>query len=221
MTRPNLSVGVLAAVCVGTLLWCAWLILAADLPRGAHIASWFLWLISTAAAVTLLAYLREFLAHREAVGSDASWKPLPGLVLLWIGGLTAMVSFAFILPEPTPSGSSAPHDRAGTALTSATSLPTATRPTSTSPRSTPSGTSSEATGSAPSGVVSTSASRSAARTSPLPSGSTTPTRTGSASPTTSASRTSTPSGSTSSTTSPLIDLHILPTRAHPTTPPGR
>ena len=131
MTRPNLSVGVLSAVCVGTLLWCAWLILAADLPRGAHIASWVLWLISTAAAVTLLAYLREFLTHRDVAGSGAGWKPLPGLVLLWIGGLTALVSFAFILPDPAPSSSPARQDKAGTARTSATSTSTAGTPTST------------------------------------------------------------------------------------------
>ena len=103
MTRPKLVLGVLAAACVGTLLWYAWLILAADLPRGAAIATWVLWLFSTAAVVTLWAYVREFLAHRQAVGRDASWKPLPSLVLLWIGGLTAMVSFAFVLPDKAPA----------------------------------------------------------------------------------------------------------------------
>ena len=99
MTRPKMLMGALAAVCVGTLLWYAWLILASDLPRGATIATWALWLVSTAAVVTLLAYLREFLAHRQTVGRDATWTPLPGLVLLWIGGVTALVSFAFVLPD--------------------------------------------------------------------------------------------------------------------------
>jgi hypothetical protein len=99
VTRPKLILGVLAAACVGTLLWYAWLILAADLPRGATIATWVLWLFSAAAVATLLAYVREFLAHRAAVGREASWKPLPGLVLLWLGGLTAMASFAFVLPD--------------------------------------------------------------------------------------------------------------------------
>ena len=206
MTRPNLFVGTLAAVCVGTLLWCAWLILAADLPRGAHIASWFLWLVSTAAAVTLLAYLREFLAHRDAVGSDAGWKPLPGLVLLWIGGLTALVSFAFILPDPAPSGSPARQDKAGTALTSSTLTPTAVSgPAST----TPSTTATSAAGPVTSRAVSTSASRSVpARTTP-PSSQSSAARGSSTSSATSG--TTTPSGTTSSTTSPLIDLHILPT----------
>lgn len=110
MTRPKLLVGVLAAACVGTLLWYAWLIVASGLPRGATIATWALWLVSTAAVVTLLAYLREFLAHRQAVGREATWKPLPGLVLLWIGGLTALVSFAFVLPDNSgPAGAKTPE----------------------------------------------------------------------------------------------------------------
>ncbi len=153
MTRPNLSVGALAAVCVGTLLWCAWLILAADLPRGAHLASWFLWLLSTAAAVTLLAYLREFLTHREAVGSDASWKPLPGLVLLWIGGLTALVSFAFILPDRSPSGSPDRQQTVGTSQPSATVNRTGGTGPSTTPSTTP--------GAAPSSASSASTTRAA------------------------------------------------------------
>lgn len=110
MTRPKMLMGVLAAACVGTLLWYAWLILASDLPRGATIATWALWLLSTAAVVTLLAYLREFLAHRQAAGREASWKPLPGLVLLWIGGVTALVSFAFVLPDKSGAdGAEAPQ----------------------------------------------------------------------------------------------------------------
>jgi hypothetical protein len=101
VTRPKLILGVLTAASILTLLWCAWLILAADLPRGAQLASWVLWLLSTAAALTLLAYLRELLGHRAAAGREASWKPLPGLVLLWLGGATALASFAFILPDKT------------------------------------------------------------------------------------------------------------------------
>jgi hypothetical protein len=211
VTRPNLFVGVLAAACVGTLLWCAWLILAADLPRGAHVASWVLWLVATAAVVTLVAYLREFLSHRQAVGSDASWKPLPGLVLLWIGGLTALTSFAFILPERAPSGSPA-QDKAGTSLTSAT----APSPSLGGPSNTMRG------AATPAGSTTTSAaSRSADRTT-TPSGGPTTAGLSAATPSrSSTSRTTAPSTSTSSTTSPLIDVHILPTQAHPTTPPGQ
>jgi hypothetical protein len=118
VTRPKLLVGVLAAACVGTLLWYAWLILVADLPRGAAIATWTLWLVGTAAVVTLLAYLREFLAHRQAVGREATWKPLPGLVLLWIGGLTALVSFAFILPGGSGANGAETPETATTTSTS-------------------------------------------------------------------------------------------------------
>ena len=120
MTRPKLILGVLAAACVGTLLWCAWLILAADLPHGAECASWALWLLSAAAVATLLAYLREFLGHRESVGREASWRPLPALVLLWVAGATALVSFAFILPDKaaaagagSPAASSVTHPALG------------------------------------------------------------------------------------------------------------
>lgn len=120
MTRPKLILGVLAAACVGTLLWCARLIVSADLPRGASIAAWALWVVSAAAAVTLLAYLREFLAHRQAVGPEASWKPLPGLVLLWIGGATALVSFAFVLPDKAGAAGAERPEKASTSLSAET-----------------------------------------------------------------------------------------------------
>ena len=140
MTRPKLILGVLAAACVGTLLWYAWLILAADLPRGATIATWVLWLFSAAAVVTLVAYAREFLAHREAVGREASWKPLPSLVLLWIGGLTAMVSFSFVLPDKAPADGADDPAATSTSLTgqqvdSASSSTDGTRTATTASRS--------------------------------------------------------------------------------------
>lgn len=201
MTRPNLLVGALSAVCVGTLLWCAWLILSADLPVGARVAAWALWLVSTAAVGTLLAYLREFLSHRRAVGRDASWKPLPSLVLLWIGGLTALVSFAFILPDSS-SGAAEGPTKAGTSLTSQTAS-TATTGTST-PR-----------GSTTTAAVSRSASRTTAPSSTSTSGSGT-----SPKPVQTSSSASTAPTPTTSTTTPIIDLDILPTQARPTTPPG-
>lgn len=208
MTRPNLLVGALAAVCVGTLLWCARLILAADLPRGAHIASWALWVVATVAVVTLIAYVREFLVHRQAVGRDASWKPLPSLVLLWIGGLTALLSFAFILPDKSDSDGAGEPAKADTSLTSQT----VTGPSTTTPRgsATTSGTASRSASrtKAPSSTSTSSVtSTSSAGTSP------TPARTSSGSST--ASATPTPS-----TTTTIIDLDILPTQARPTTPPG-
>lgn len=195
MTRPKLILGVLAAACVGTLLWYAWLILAADLPRGATIATWVLWLFSAAAVATLVAYAREFLAHREAVGREASWKPLPSLVLLWIGGLTAMVSFAFVLPGKAPADSaedpaapgaslsaqqsdatttSAAEDARSTTTTSRSSSPRTPAPVSTSASTTPS-----ATGGGSSSSTSTSASTPASTTSTV-----TTTHHGTGSPTT-------------------------------------
>ena len=165
MTRPNVLVGALAAGCVGMLLWCARLTLTADLPLGAHIAAWALWLVATAAVVTLLAYLREFLRHRQAVGRDASWKPLPSLVLLWVGGLTALLSFGFILPDKSSTNGAEGPSKRGTSLT-------------------------------------------AQHVAPVPTTSTT------------AAHTSRPAGA-STTSSPLIDIHILPTPANPTTAPGR
>jgi cytoskeletal protein RodZ len=204
VTRPNLLVGALAAVCVGMLLWCARLILAADLPRGAHVASWALWVFATVAVLTLIAYVREFLVHRQAVGRDASWKPLPSLVLLWIGGLTALLSFAFILPDKSHSDGAGAPSKAGTSLTSQTVTPAST---SATPRGSPT-TSGTASRSAPRTKAPSSTSTSAAAgTSPTPEPTSSGSSTASATPTT-------------STTTPIIDLDILPTQARPTTPPG-
>jgi hypothetical protein len=185
------------------LLWCARLILAADLPRGAHVASWALWAVATVAVLTLVAYVREFLVHRQAVGRDASWKPLPSLVLLWIGGLTALLSFAFILPDKSHSDGGGEPAKAGTSLTSQTVTPAST---SATPRG--------------SATTSGTASRSASRTKAP---SSTPTSAAGTSPAparTSSGSSTAPPTPTTSTTTPIIDLDILPTQARPTTPPG-
>jgi hypothetical protein len=203
VTRPKLLVGALAAVCGGMLLWCARLILAADLPRGAHVASWALWVFATVAVLTLVAYVREFLVHRQAVGRDASWKPLPSLVLLWIGGLTALLSFAFILPDKSHSDGADAPSKAGTSLTSQTVTPAST---SATPRGSAT-TSGSASRSASRTKAPSSTSTSAAGTSPTPARTSSGSSTASATPTT-------------STTTPIIDLDILPTQARPTTPPG-
>jgi hypothetical protein len=215
VTRPNPLVGALAVVCVGTLLWCARLILAADLPRGAHVASWGLWALATVAIVTMLAYLREFLHHRQAIGRGASWKPLPSLVLLWIAGATALASFPFILPGPAAAAAAAaaagaePSDTASISLTGAGV--TSTQRTATS---------SARTAQDPATTTDT-ISRSASSRTPVPSSTSSavsPTSSTASSPTSSA-RSTTPSTPSSSTT-PLIDLDILPTWAWPTTPFG-
>ncbi|MEO6412752.1 MAG: hypothetical protein ABIO48_09220 [Pedococcus sp.] len=208
MTRPNLIVGALAAVCVGMLLWCARLILVADLPLGAHVATWVLWAVAAVAIVTLIAYLREFLTHRQAVGREATWKPLPSLVLLWIGGLTALVSFAFILPDKSSSDGAEGPAKAGTSLTSQSVIQTpATTGASTSAAT--------ARGSATtSGAVSRSASRTKVPSSTSTSAGATSTP---ARPSTSSST----APATTTTTTPIIDIHNVPTQANPTTPPGR
>lgn len=201
MTRPNLLLGALAAVCGGTLLWCARLILAADLPRGAHVASWSLWVVAAVAVLTLIAYVREFLRHRQQAGRDATWKPLPSLVLLWIGGLTALLSFAFILPHGASSqGASAPA-KAGTSLTGQTVTPTPVTTTAVSGASRP--------------ATSSTSSRSvASRTAPPASTGQSSTTAGAPAP-----RPSTTTATPSTTTSPLIDLHIFPTQSQRTKPP--
>ena len=215
MTRHNAMVGVLAAAGVGTLGWFATKIVAAHLPLGAGIAAWTLWLIVAAALVTFAAYARELLRHNTALRRGGSWKPLPGLALLWIAGLTALVSFGFVLPD-------APASAEGTnrATTSTTTTP--------SPAAT--------TGSPSRKPATSPASRSSARQTPADAGSTSSSLVRSTTPAgvstpTSSSRTSSNGDSlgttsptappTSSATSPLLDLHILPTRAKPTTPPGR
>ncbi|KQU66324.1 hypothetical protein [Phycicoccus sp. Root101] len=102
MTRPKASplvfVGVLATAGAGILLWCAWLVLTAPLPGDAAAAAWALWLLAVAAFATLIAYLRELVRH-GALARRGSWKPRPGLLLLWVAGLTALLAFPFVLPE--------------------------------------------------------------------------------------------------------------------------
>jgi hypothetical protein len=180
VTRPKLILGMLAAACVGTLLWYAWLIVSAELPRGARVASWALWLVASVAALTLFAYLREFLRHREAAGREASWKPLPGLVLLWLGGLTAMASIAFVLPHKAAApgadgsedastsftsqpvgaeaGASTPAVRTTTPVSRRSSRTSPPSPVSTSPNATPTGTRTTSSSSSPS-TTSSSATR--------------------------------------------------------------
>ena len=191
MTRANVLVGALAAVCVGTLLWCAWLILAADLTLGTSVAAWGLWLLVAAAATTLVAYVRELGRHRHAVTTGGSWKPLPSLVLVWIGGLTAVAVFAFMLPSGAAQNAAEdkPSAEASPAMGATTPVPSATSPAT--PR-----------------VSSTTASRSKPRTTPTTSP-TAATRTtpagGSLTPTSPASRSTTTKHSTtttSTTTSP-------------------
>lgn len=106
MTRPAapviaLSTGVVALGAAGlaTLLWCAWLLVNSSLPLGATVAAWVLWLVAVAAATTLGAYVRELLRYRPDVAAGASWRPLPGLVLLWAAGLATLVAFPFMLPR--------------------------------------------------------------------------------------------------------------------------
>lgn len=208
MTRRNTLLGALAAAGVGTLLWCAWLILAVDLPQGSTIASWALWLLAAAAMTTFVAYVRELTRH-EAVRRGGSWRPLPGLVLLWIAGGTAVAAFAFMLPSASTASTgqvrSADRDSSLTRTTTQPG-PAATAWTSTS---TPRGST-------------TSVARTQERTAPAPTGSdATPTPVSTTAPrATPGPRTTNPRPSESSPTStPIVDLTILPERGRQTTKP--
>ena len=183
MTRPNVLVGALAAVCVGTLLWCARLILATDLTLGTSIAAWGLWLLIAAAAITLVAYVRELGRHRHSVTSGGSWKPLPSLVLVWIGGLTAVGVFAFMLPSNAAESAPQKTSAESPATKASSAFPTPTETATASPR-----------------AAATTASRSKPRTTPSTSP-TAATRTHAAgTPTTKATSTSPSSTSRTSTT---------------------
>jgi hypothetical protein len=105
--------GAVSVVGTGVLVWCAWLLLRADLTTGTTLAAGALWLLAAVAVATLVAFVREAERHRKAVGRRAaasSWKPLPGLVLLWVGGLTALVAFPFMLSGASSRGASAEAD---------------------------------------------------------------------------------------------------------------
>ncbi|GAA2738888.1 hypothetical protein GCM10009867_32430 [Pedococcus aerophilus] len=233
MTRPKASalafVGALAAVGVGTLLWSAWLVLTAPLPTGAATAAWVLWLLSVVALVTLVAYLRELVRH-GVLERRGSWKPLPGLPLLWVAGLSAVVAFPFVLPErpsgPTQQQESAESDR--TAPSVGRDGPTTGRDGATSvSRSSRTGSTPDATN-ATTTSASTSTSRSATSATLVPRGSATTPPTASATtsrtkgPKPSSSATLSPTSSTSTSTStPIIDLTLPPAPGRPTDKPPR
>jgi hypothetical protein len=207
VTRPNALVGALAAAGVGTLLWLAWLIVAADLTVGTSIAAWGLWLLVLLTATTLVAYARELGRHRRVAGRTLSWRPLPGLVLLWVGGLTAVPVLALTLPhgqQPT----AATAKRTSAALTTPeASPPTASGTQVPSPTST----------SAPR-PTRTQVARSADRTSPTTVQAPAPQATTTAAPRPPTTRPTTRPAPT--TTTPLIDVTLLP-NGHPKTKPPR
>lgn len=221
MTRPNALLGVLAAVGVGTLLWLARLIVAADLTVGTSVAAWGLWLLVLLTATTVVAYVRELSRHRHAGGRVAGWRPLPGLVLLWVGGLTAVPVLALMLPADA-----APRPSKATPTAGALSAQESTAPTRTP--------ASRTTTARPTlRSTHTEASRSTHRTAAVPSASTSPRRTPQVATTTTHSRrvttlptptsttTTTPSTPTSTTPTPLIDITVLPNGRTKTTPPHR
>jgi hypothetical protein len=98
LSGPKPFVCALAVAGSGALLWCARGILVSDLPRGAGVAAWVLWLIGATALLTLVAWLRELAVHHQAVRGGGSWRPVPALLLLWVGGVTALVSLPLVLP---------------------------------------------------------------------------------------------------------------------------
>lgn len=125
MSGPKPFVWMLAVAGLGTLLWCARGILTSELPGGAGVAAWLLWLIAASALLTLVAYLRELALHHQAVRGGGSWRPVPALLVLWVAGLTALVALPLVLPGgraevapptsavTTPTKPTATHDTAG------------------------------------------------------------------------------------------------------------
>ena len=206
--RPRHALtGVVAAVGGIALLWCAWLVLRANLTTGTTVAVVVLWLLAAGAVATLAAYVREVERHRsDRARHRSSAKPLPGLVLLWVAGLTALAAFPFMLSESSAAGAtsadpdSAPAgavDSPGTPTTS-TPVPSRTSPTSPSrgARRTPSPTSTS--------------SSAVPRTTPRPV--TTSTTSATARPSSSTTTTA-PRPTTSTTTpGPLVTITLPPVR---------
>lgn len=213
MTRPNALVGALAAVGVGTLLWLAWLIVAADLTLWTSIAAWGLWLLVLLTATTAVAYARELVRHHGAAPRRGAWKPLPSLVLLWIGGLTAVPVLALMLPSSAAPVPAKATSSAGV-LSSRPAFPTGSSASST-PTPSPRTTRSQASRSADRSATTTTTSptprrtpRGTTTTGPTPTATTRPTRP----PTTT---------TTTPTTTPIIDITVLPNGHTKTKPPGR
>jgi hypothetical protein len=126
---PKALVGVLAVAASGVLLWCAREILTSELPRGAGVAAWVLWLVAAAALLTLVAWLRELAVHHDAIRGGGSWRPVPPLLLLWVGGLTAVVSLPLVLPGQTAAAGSTPAHASASSPTSGPATAPTTAPT--------------------------------------------------------------------------------------------
>jgi len=191
------------------LLWSAWRVLTAPLPTAAATAAWLLWVIAVAALVTFVLYLREMARH--GLGSHhASWRPLPGVLLLWVGGLTAVVAFGFVLPDRPGDTAQPDVDTAATSpSTTAAPTPSSTRAPRTSP------TAPRATRAAVAPARATS--RPQPVSTPSTVQSTTRTATSAPSPT---STTPTPPTATTTTT-PLLDIVLPPRRGHEKPPHTR
>ena len=97
MGPRHVLTGIVAVVVGVALLWCDWLVLRADLTTGTTVAAVLLWLLAAGAVVTIVAFIREVERHRadrrdtEGGRRRGAARPLPGLVLLWVAGLTALV----------------------------------------------------------------------------------------------------------------------------------
>lgn len=200
--RPRHALTIAVAVVGGiALVWCAWLVLRADLTAGTTLATVLLWILAAAAVVTLAAYAREVERHHgRRSRRGGSVKPLPGLVLLWVGGLTALVAFPFMLSGTSAAGATTADP--DVARPGAVDTPSGTPAT---PRTSPTAPSRSSTRT-PSPSSTTSARRTAAT--PTPTTSTPRSTTGSATSATSPTATSTPSPTTTTTTGPVIHLPL-------------
>lgn len=204
-TVARATIVALAAAGVVVLLWSAWRVLTTPLPNAAAAAAWTLWVLSVAALVTFVLYLREMARHGLGAGRG-SWKPLPGVALLWVAGLTALVAFGFVLPER-------PADSAQSDVDSAATSPTTQ--TTPSPSATGAPASPAATARARTPAPTTTA-RPTARPRPVTTAS--PVQATTRKATAAPSPTITSPTPTTTTTEPLLDIVLPPGRGH-TKPP--
>lgn len=135
MTHRNARSAGLVAAAVVILLWSAWRIVDARLNTSTAIAAWGLWLVLAVALASAVAYLRELVQHRGS-SRRVGWRPVPGVMLLWIAGLSTVGVFGFLMPDAGAASTStqAPvADGSTPSAPSPTPSPTTATPTTASP----------------------------------------------------------------------------------------
>ncbi|WP_460937391.1 hypothetical protein [Phycicoccus ginsengisoli] len=202
--RPRQALTSAVAVVGGVALaWCAWLVLRADLTTGTTVAAVLLWLLSAAAVATLTAYVREVERHHgRGSRRRTSLTPLPSLMLLWVGGLTALAAFPFMLSGSSAAGATTADPE--TPPPGAVDTPAAS---TSQPRTSPTSPSRGATRT-PSPAATAPVQRPTAPPAPRASTARPTTSTRSGTTPTSSTTSSTPSPTSTTTTGPVIRLPL-------------